>query len=915
MMKCLHKHIARLAVALCLLPVSCVKEMPFQEEGPSGALYLQPGAVELTTKTTAGDDDRGENALGTYLDVFFTGDDSFWKEYHLTDRSFASAKGELLSVNWRADGFDPDKEYNVYVLVNGPDAAHGTVGSFSALQAITVTDADIYRLQRKTGDRAAEEPHAYTSGAKRFVMDGYLDSSWSPDGSKTVQTIDMSASLRRAAAKIVLNVSYDADFLAEIIADEKTPQEPRFKLNNYAACSAAITDGDAVDPALATTGGWRRLNGYVEPAPDPVYNYSLTTYSYAFSWGTSAAAVGLDAPYIILSVPLGDDPAKVVNHYYRIPVRPQDVYSLERNTIYTINVVLNSLGSYKETDAEIPVNLSYQVLEWTKIGSEVTNVETEAVHFFQVSPTEVALRGDGAQSQTFRYYAPTDASITIEAIPTDPTNELDVEATARSFTDTQTIGGYGYQALYIDKDDNPRASSVDDIVLNTTAGTITVTSTALANRASKYIRFRVWYDKGETWQKYQDIYIRHFPTDNISSISGWYSYKYDGSTRREYSWDPETDGWVEEGWDKWEDYTDEYCPDENTYTNAYHKYDLEGPVSASSTPNWKNYDHNVSREEFVTAVPNKINSYYIDRSTFNRRVNSENNAEQGVSGSGYESYYYWGGNNSSDYTTTTGQWLSRPDEALYDWADAFILSFNPRIEFYTWNHINKYWYVKGKARRYYRDVPVYSWVRWIPDSQTNYTGTKITGDSYMNAKVYENGKFYRINAPANGRATLGATTTHKNNHMYVIQLTASSENYVMGRPIINTSTHFSDDHVVSPAFMLASQLGACDVSGLGDNPDVAATHCTQYVEASKISSTTSKVYTGWRLPTYEELTIIKNIQDQNYDTFDKVITVGNYYFTLEGSRHAIGALDNPGHFVRCVRDLTPEELTELNKVK
>ena len=93
-MKCLHKHIARLAAALCLLPVSCVKEMPFQEEGPSGALYLQPGAVELTTKT-AGDDDRGENALGTYLDVFFTGNGhTFWKEYHLTDRSFASAKGE-----------------------------------------------------------------------------------------------------------------------------------------------------------------------------------------------------------------------------------------------------------------------------------------------------------------------------------------------------------------------------------------------------------------------------------------------------------------------------------------------------------------------------------------------------------------------------------------------------------------------------------------------------------------------------------------------------------------------------------------------------------------------------------------------------------------------------------------------------
>lgn len=895
MMKCLHKHIARMAAALCLLPVSCVKEMPFQEEGPSGALYLQPGAVELTTKTTAGDDDRGENALGTYLDVFFTGNGhSFWKEYHLTDRSFASDKGELLSVNWRADGFDPAKEYNVYVLVNGPDAAHGTVGSFRALQAITVTDADIYRLQWKTGDREREEPHAYTSGAKRFVMDGYLEDSWSPDGSKTVQTIDMSASLRRAAAKIVLNVSYNADFLAEIIADEKTPQEPRFKLNNYATCSAAITDGDAVDPAIATTGGWRRLNGYVESD----YNYSLTTYSYAFSWGTSAAAVGLDAPYIILSVPLGDDPAKVVNHYYRIPVRPQDVYSLERNTIYTINVVLNSLGSYKEADAEIPVNLSYQVLEWTKIGSEVTNVETEAVHFFQVSPTEVALRGDGAQSQTFRYYAPADASITIEAIPTD---ELDADATARSFTITQTtVGGHGYQALYIDKDGNPKESSVDGITVNTTAGTITVTSTALANRASKYIRFRVWYDKGETWQEYQDIYIRHFPTDNISSISGWYSYKYDGSTRREYSWNPEADGWGS-NWDGYEDNVP--CPDSTSYNKAIREYrSAETPV-LRGTANAYYRENGSDRTEFLNALSDN---------NVRAAANSFANAQKGKSGE-YAKHYYYG--LAPVFISSKVFGGSDPKGTDY-----YVSWFNFGIEigfsYYHYSTYHRVTYLTSTARRYYRDVPVYSWVRWIPDSQTNYTGTKIKGDSYMNAKVYENGKFYRINAPANGRATLGATTTHKNNHMYVIQLTASSENYVMGRPIINTSTHFSDDHVVSPAFMLASQLGACDAGGLDDNPDVAATHCAQYVEASKISSTTSKVYTGWRLPTYEELTIIKNFQDQNYDTIDKVISAGNYYFTLEGSRHAIGALDNPpGHFVRCVRDLTPEELTELNKVK
>lgn len=887
MMKCLHKHIARLAAALCLLPVSCVKEMPFQEEGPSGALYLQPGAVELTTKTTAGDDDRGENALGTYLDVFFTGDDSFWKEYHLTDRSFASAKGELLSVNWRADGFDPAKEYNVYVLVNGPDAAHGTVGSFSALQAITVTDADIYRLQQKTGDRTAEEPHAYTSGAKRFVMDGYLGS-WSPDGSKTVQTIDMNAYLRRAAAKIVLNVSYNADFLAEIIADEKTPQEPRFKLNNYAACSAAITDGDAVDPALATTGGWRRLNGYVESD----YNYSLTTYSYAFSWETSAAAVGLDAPYIILSVPLGDDPAKVVNHYYRIPVRPQDVYSLERNTIYTINVVLNSLGSYKEADAEIPVNLSYQVLEWTKIGSEVTNVETEAVHFFQVSPTEVALRGDGAQSQTFRYYAPTDASITIEAIPTA---ELDAEATGRSFATTQTIGGYGYQALYIDKDGTPQASSVKDIVLNTTAGTITVTSTALANRASKYIRFRVWYDKGETWQKYQDIYIRHFPTDNISSISGWYSYKYDGSTRREYTFDLDEWGGVCDGIED----TPTLCTSEEQYKNAKDpdKYKVITTKETTNAFYTEPDPTQISHEEFKAALTSDDNTG--DRS----KANGINNAQRGKGT--YSEHYYYGVNPSEKGNESTADyWQS--------WAGLGWIK-----HWYTYEKWYRVTYYLGYARRYYRDVPDYSWVRWIPDSQIRYSSSKKVSDNEMKAKVYENGKVYTIKETASGGtyiATKDAEIAY-GHIMYVVQISRTDETYTIGYPVIvsdGAEKGTSQDQVVSPAFRIASQLGAMSIVG-EMTASRAIKHCEDYVEAAEDGT----VYSKWRLPTKAECEIIKKYQGT--DAMNKVL--GNrYYYTLNGGNTTgdyfdVGDDKSGGPFVRCVRDLTPAEVEALNKIK
>ena len=62
------------------------------------------------------------------------------------------------------------------------------------------------------------------------------------------------------------------------------------------------------------------------------------------------------------------------------------------------------------------------------------------------------------------------------------------------------------------------------------SGTVTVTSHALNNRAIKYIRLRVYLDEPATFKDgketmYEDIIIRHFPTDNIQNIVGsWSSY-------------------------------------------------------------------------------------------------------------------------------------------------------------------------------------------------------------------------------------------------------------------------------------------------------------------------------------------------------------------------------------------------------
>lgn len=877
MMSFFHKKLAWFSLVVCLLAVSsCLKEEPHAYT-PDGGLLLQPDLVSLGTKTTTpGDDDRGENNKGTYLDVFFTGvGHSFWKEYHLSGRTFTNPKGELLSTNWKADGFDASKNYNVYVVLNGPSAVHSTVGSFSALQAIADTDTNIYQLQRKTGDRAVEAPHAYTAGSKSFLMDGYL-ANWSPDGSKTVQTIVMNT-VKRAAAKIVLNVSYDTDFLDEIIAEEKTPAEPRFKLFNYASCSAAIAAGSVADAGLLNTSGWMRLNGYTSG----VYDYSLTTYSYACTWGSGNAAVGLEAPYFLLSIPMGDDPEKVINHYYRIPVRPENVYSLDRNYIYTVNVEINSLGSYKEADAGIPVNLSYNVLSWTEDSSEVTNVETEVVHYFDALPTEIALRGEGTQTATIRYYAPTDATITIEDIPSAALSSAGAVAPSS-----------GLRVLYFDKDGNPQSSSAT-ISLNTTTQTITVNSDALANRASKYIRFRVWYDKNTAWEEYRDIYIRHFPTDNLQNIAGSWSSRWDEDYNKEYTFNPTAAGWA-----SWEGIEESFtlCSSQEEYNNASdsEKYFEYGA--------WKNdafsyyVDEITTQSVFQTAIPGSNNTAYSNR----ENANSFNNSRLGADGL----YYYYGTDPQQIGTTIGGSSYSNADywDSLLDWG-----IYKHWMKYSTYHKVT---YYRAYARRYWRYTttpPTPSTGDWL-DYQYR-TGTVAT-DGHFTAKVFHDNQIYNLNSSFGETSASGLT----NNHMYVIQLSSISETYVLGRPVLD-GNYQSQDNVVSPAFMMASQLGA---SSLQDSALGAAEHCGTYMEVG----TDNTRYVGWRLPTKEEISIINAYQlsSATSETLASVLT-GQYYWTLDGgeAKNIDGATSDSSTssnaFTRCVRDLTPEELVVMNQIK
>lgn len=184
----------------------------------------------------------------------------------------------------------------------------------------------------------------------------------------------------------------------------------------------------------------------------------------------------------------------------------------------------------------------------------------------------------------------------------------------------------------------------------------------------------------------------------------------------------------------------------------------------------------------------------------------------------------------------------------------------------------------------------------------------LKGCAYYARYVTENNKTelieYYSGNPASGI---------DNNRMYIIQVSSTKNStYNVAHPIAGANG-YSNDNVVSPAFMIASQLGAIYTTYLAKED--APEHCKTYREVGF----NGKKYDNWRLPTAAEIKFIADFQKESFKTNSnaskkpiKTVLTGQYYYTMDGDYIDTG-MDNSGIAIRCVRDLTPAEVEELDK--
>lgn len=914
-------------------------------------LALSPSIADaaVVTRTTPSDNKYKEDELVT-LDVFVEevgNTNSFFKKYHLTiakatKETINNEVAYLLENKWFDQGYRAEKKYNVYVAVNNPMTLEATdeteITNSAALKALTYDEVEAgvaevneegniisKYLRTETIEGKERDVYAYTGNIyklynesasteetsrdqtpnKKFMMDGWVKN-WSPTEGKPIQTIPVN--LSRAAAKIVLNVNFDATFLSNLQKEGVTiTGSPAWQFQNFAFNAPVFdpkifgtTTEEDEEPVITPRSSDFMIFGGTEFATDK--SFSIITYSYPISWND----YNTGAPSLIVSIPYTSADGSTSYNYYRVPIvtNSTENTSIDRNTIYVINATIATRGSDTHEDVTEMDNLVYNVLEWnSQNNSDAIHNKVEAVQhlYLKVNPVIYTLRGDGDQTLIINYMKATGTAVGWKLFAINPTTE----AKGNPVDDPEN-GVWGW---FYDKNGKMKTTFSNWTHMgveieqstegkNNSSGTVTVTSTALHNRAIKYMLLRVYLKDNPSL--YEDVLIRHFPTDNIQSITGsWSSYHSTGgesTTIREYSWDPAADGWAAGTYQsetvdvEVEATLEDYIADPtNVRRNNYDYYDMNDYTWDSD---WNRIYY---RTYWTAAVPQESR----------QAANNDANAYGPVEG-----YYWWGSGSQRTYNND------------YDWIQG---NYRYRYErFYICQ------YVKTEQRtRYYRYVEAPgtgNWVDWVRDAgKTGTAKYDSRGDDpncqndLFHANIFSGGTVHYLNSTTANNASIGDSrgNSYNNNHMYVIQISSTSDKYVLGKPLVTNNV--SQDQVVAPAFMIASQLGIVSVpySGTTWNSTTAADHCSKYMEVA-VDGTR---YTGWRLPTADEIEVIVNYQqgkfgDITISSEDRVIAEvlkGANYYDLRGSSTETGISGaDRGPFIRCIRELSAEEIDKLN---
>lgn len=500
-------------------------------------------------------DSLRENYMGKKLEVYVVGIDDdnqdFFNKYIFNESEPLTDKYYLMEQNWRQvntgnQQYVVGDHYRLYALVNRNSNRNSTdeINSLADLKKATVGFVDDTRgIHRWYDAEKTDAPWPDSNNGhdgweldKTFAMDGHVDFEFTA----TEKDKKLDVSMKRACAKIVLDLKIDPEFLKKIKepvsegSEEleiltSTPWVRPVNFNYHAYAADGFTDRAALAPQ------WYNANLYVidergskvTPAAEvesPVRQYRLNTYCYPFSWEGDEIEQIEHTPMLVVSIGM----TKSNNvYYYSIPITQKSVKELKRNHVYHIDATITGFGALKVEDVtENVVKLHYDVMDWTVLESEISLVDVEGdMDFLMVDPKEQSMYGmygEKADTAIVTFYAPDNDLVRY---------------------DQKEV--YYYNASNTKVTSSPKYLPDGNYSITKVGNTYKVSSSVLENHAVKIIKFRVYFDANNNEQyddgeKYEWVIVKHFPLDffqndqglwSSRTTSGWWDYNTNGTGR------------------------------------------------------------------------------------------------------------------------------------------------------------------------------------------------------------------------------------------------------------------------------------------------------------------------------------------------------------------------------------------------
>lgn len=829
--------------AAILCAVSC------QEKEMVPGLVNNDIVLRLNTPGTKTIDGTSTESYVHHLDVFiFLADADNAKGKRVHYKRYELNNSSSLTLECKRAEFDPSDRFYVYLVANSScsEAELADQKTYQQLQHNRQVDDYIHHC-------GLTSPNA----PQYFLMDALAtnEKGENPvrlnDGVLANSTL-LTGELRRAAAKVEIKIKAGANVSFHNFAGDMESEGGLYHIRNL-PCDAFILAGEEIYKESAKLRNTMKgTSAYFQWRPETNdREVTLVTYVYPHTW-KDASLLDYET-CVVMNLPMiykkgTEDEVQYKNSWFKVPMT--NTSSFERNRYYGVNITLNRPGAAADANPQTVDHIYYAVEPWTE--KKVNVGGSVGPQYLQLNTNSLELYNRNIDDTTLEFasssYIPADG---IELLEAYYYNYLDRKV------DLATDDKYGiYDAIQ---------ATAHQGVLN---GKITVNSPFVAMTraemdaaiAALKVPVPVPVPPGVP-AEVQNPDVK----ETLDAIAAKHS-----TNNAKVSWRTKNDGSIEfyrsSGWsgNGYRNAQTEY----NNLKSAYDKYIREFNQIASNYPEYVKYvEEKKAYDQAVAAIESMTMDVHGNTIRYLRfRVTN-------MTGQ------------SAEFTVVQSPTLYIDNEMGF---------FSYRSDFGGTDYN-----AKGNPNRAGASWSNNKWTYSETSSNSSFFGSKVaqtSGSSYTINYYYYNNR---------GRQIGSAISSLDNPRMYHVHVTATSALYTVAIPKRDTNGYTEstpeNSKLVSPSFMIASQLGA---TLSPSNKTVAETHCAEYVEVTS----DGRVFDNWRLPTASEIDIIINHQDVS-DAMAVVLTGANYYcaYNTDSKGNVIytkaTGKSGSGVAVRCVRDV------------